>query len=43
VRRGTQLGGRTLLPVATIRRGRWAVIADLQAAAFAVFEGETDT
>ena len=38
-----QLGGRTLLPTTEIHIGRLAVIADRQGAAFAVFEGETDS
>jgi uncharacterized protein len=41
-RRAAQLGGRTLLPKTEIHIGRFAVIADRQGAAFAVFEGETD-
>jgi uncharacterized protein len=42
VRQAGQLGGRTLLAPTEIRIGRFAVIADRQGAAFAVFEGETD-
>jgi hypothetical protein len=42
VDRAVQLGGRGLLPTADWRRGRYAVLADPQGAAFAVFEGETD-
>ena len=41
-RQAEQLGGRGLRPTADWRRGRYAVIADRQGAAFAVFEGETD-
>ena len=41
-RQAEQLGGRTLLPNTEIHIGRFALIADRQAAAFAVFEGETD-
>jgi len=41
-RQGAQLGGRGLLATTESRRGRYAVIADPQGAAFAVFEGETD-
>jgi len=41
-RQAEQLGGRTLLPNTEIHIGRFAVIADRQGAAFAVFEGETD-
>jgi predicted enzyme related to lactoylglutathione lyase len=37
-----QLGGRELTPTTETPRGRFAVIADPQGAAFAVFEGETD-
>jgi predicted enzyme related to lactoylglutathione lyase len=37
-----QLGGRELAPATETPRGRFAVIADPQGAAFAVFEGETD-
>jgi predicted enzyme related to lactoylglutathione lyase len=37
-----QLGGRRLAPTTEGRLGRWALIADPQGAAFAVFEGETD-
>jgi predicted enzyme related to lactoylglutathione lyase len=42
-RQAVQLGGRGLLPTAEWPRGRYAVIADPQGAAFAVFEGETDS
>jgi uncharacterized protein len=41
-RQALQLGGRGLLPTADWPRGRYAVMADPQGAAFAVFEGETD-
>jgi predicted enzyme related to lactoylglutathione lyase len=41
-RQAAQLGGRVLLPTTEGHRGRYAVIADPQSAAFAVFEGETD-
>jgi hypothetical protein len=41
-RKAEQVGGRTLLPTASLPLGRFAVIADPQGAAFAVFEGETD-
>jgi uncharacterized protein len=41
-RHAMRLGGRRLLPTAERPRGRYAVIADPQGAAFAVFEGETD-
>jgi uncharacterized protein len=41
-RQAEQLGGRTLLPTTGIDIGRFAVIADRQGAAFALFEGETD-
>jgi predicted enzyme related to lactoylglutathione lyase len=41
-RRVAQLGGRQLAPTTAGRLGRWALIADPQGAAFAVFEGETD-
>ena len=41
-RHAVPLGGRALLPTTQSRRGRYAVIADPQGAAFAVFEGETD-
>ncbi len=37
-----QLGGRTLIAMAEIERGRFAVVSDSQGAAFAVFEGNTD-
>ena len=37
-----QLGGRRLVPTTEIHLGRYAVIADRQGAAFAVFEGKTD-
>jgi predicted enzyme related to lactoylglutathione lyase len=42
-RQAVQLGGRGLLPTADWPRGRYAVIADPQGAAFGVFEGETDS
>jgi predicted enzyme related to lactoylglutathione lyase len=42
-RQAAQLGGTRLLPTTEIHRGRFAVIADPQGAAFAVFEGETDS
>jgi uncharacterized protein len=41
-RRVAHLGGRRLAPTTQGRLGRWALIADPQGAAFAVFEGETD-
>jgi predicted enzyme related to lactoylglutathione lyase len=41
-RQAAALGGRGLMPTADSPRGRYAVIADPQGAAFAVFEGETD-
>ena len=41
-RHAGQLGGRRLVPTTEIHLGRFAVIADRQGAAFAVFEGETD-
>jgi predicted enzyme related to lactoylglutathione lyase len=41
-RQAAQLGGRGLLPTTEGHRGRYAVIADPQGAAFALFEGETD-
>jgi uncharacterized protein len=41
-RHAVQLGGRGLLPTADWRRGRYAVIADPQGAAFAVLEAEAD-
>jgi uncharacterized protein len=41
-RKAEQVGGRRLLPTTNIHSGRFAVIADPQDAAFAVFEGETD-
>ena len=41
-RHAEQLGGRTLQPITEIHIGSFAVIADEQGAAFAVFEGETD-
>jgi predicted enzyme related to lactoylglutathione lyase len=40
--RATRLGGRRIAPTTEGRSGRWAVLADPQDAAFAVFEGETD-
>ncbi|MGH2985053.1 MAG: VOC family protein [Solirubrobacterales bacterium] len=42
-RQAEQVGGRRLLPSAEIHVGGFAVIADPQGAAFAVFEGETDS
>jgi len=41
-RRAEQLGGRRLNPTMEIHIGRFAVVADPQGAAFAVFEGVTD-
>ena len=41
-RQAERAGGRPLLPTTEAHRGRFAVIADPQGAAFAVFEGETD-
>src|SRR5215211_8427906 len=41
VRQAQQLGGRGLAPTTEVHTGRFAVIADPQDAAFAVFEGET--
>jgi len=41
VRQAEQLGGRGLAPTTEVHTGRFAVIADPQDAAFAVFEGET--
>jgi predicted enzyme related to lactoylglutathione lyase len=41
-RQAAQLGGHGLLPTTEGHRGRHAMIADPQGAAFAVFEGETD-
>jgi uncharacterized protein len=41
-RQAAQLGGRGLLPTTYSHLGRYAMIADPQGAAFAVFEGETD-
>jgi predicted enzyme related to lactoylglutathione lyase len=41
-RRAEQLGARRLVATTQNRMGRFAVIADPQDAAFAVFEGETD-
>ena len=41
-RQAEQLDGHTLLTKTEIHIGRFAVIADRQGAAFAVFEGETD-
>jgi uncharacterized protein len=38
----TRLGGRRIAPTTEGRSGRWAILADPQDAAFAVFEGETD-
>ena len=37
-----RLGGRTMLPATEVHIGRFAVVADPQGAAFAIFEGETD-
>jgi uncharacterized protein len=37
-----RLGGRAMSPATEIHIGRFAVLADPQGAAFAVFEGETD-
>jgi uncharacterized protein len=42
-RRAEELGGRRWAQMTEISFGRFAVIADPQGAAFAVFEGETDT
>jgi predicted enzyme related to lactoylglutathione lyase len=42
VRHALKQGGSTLQPTIGIQRGRFAVLADPQGAAFAVFEGETD-
>jgi predicted enzyme related to lactoylglutathione lyase len=42
-RQAVQLGGRGLLETTESPRGRYAMIADPQGAAFAVFEGETDS
>jgi uncharacterized protein len=41
-RRAAQLRGRELVPTTGVHTGRFAVIADPQGAAFALFEGETD-
>jgi predicted enzyme related to lactoylglutathione lyase len=41
-RRAGRLGGRRLMPTTEIHVGRFAVVADPQGAAFAVFEGQTD-
>jgi predicted enzyme related to lactoylglutathione lyase len=41
-RQAERAGGRSLLPTTEAHRGRFAVIAGPQGAAFAVFEGETD-
>jgi uncharacterized protein len=41
-RSAEQLGGRTLMPSTDLSIGRFAVIADPQGAAFALFEGQTD-
>jgi uncharacterized protein len=41
-RRAERMSGRRLLPASESRGGRFAVIADPQGAAFAVFEGEVD-
>jgi predicted enzyme related to lactoylglutathione lyase len=40
--RAERLGGRRLMPTTKTHVGRFAVVADPQGAAFAVFEGETD-
>src|ERR687892_1519651 len=40
--RAERLGGRRLMPTTAVRVGRFAVVADPQGAAFAVFEGQTD-
>jgi predicted enzyme related to lactoylglutathione lyase len=40
--RAERMGGRLMLPVTEVHIGRFAVIADPQGAAFAVFEGQTD-
>jgi predicted enzyme related to lactoylglutathione lyase len=40
--RAERLGGRTLMPTTEVHRGRFAVVADQQGAAFAVYEGQTD-
>jgi uncharacterized protein len=42
-RQAAQLGGRGLRATTESPRGRYAVIADPQGAAFAIFEGETDS
>jgi uncharacterized protein len=42
MREAERLGGRWLVPTTEVETGRFAVIADRQGAAFAVFEGETD-
>jgi predicted enzyme related to lactoylglutathione lyase len=41
-RTAERVGGRRLLPTSSLPSGRFAVLADPQGAAFAVFEGETD-
>jgi uncharacterized protein len=41
-RHAKRLGGRAVSPATVIHTGRFAVLADPQGAAFAVFEGETD-
>jgi uncharacterized protein len=41
-RQAVRLGGREQVPTTGVHTGRFAVIADPQGAAFAVFEGETD-
>jgi uncharacterized protein len=41
-RQAAQLGGRELVTTTGVHSGRFAVIADPQGAAFAVFEGETN-
>jgi predicted enzyme related to lactoylglutathione lyase len=40
--RAQRLGGRMVMPTSESPRGRFAVVADPQGAAFAVFEGQTD-
>jgi predicted enzyme related to lactoylglutathione lyase len=42
VQRAEHLGGRRLLPTTALPGGRFAVVADPQGAAFAMFEGQTD-
>jgi len=43
VRKAEELGGRTLVPVVHSRCGRVAVLADPHGAAFALFQGKTDS